>query len=467
MTLGAGTLLLGHNNAVGGATLTFTGGALRAVGGPRTLANAVTLTGAATVDGSDPLTLSGVISGAGPLTKNGSGTLVIGGATSNTNAGVITMNAGTLVLSKTSFAAAVGAATIVVGDDSAADALVLGGSNQLAIGAALDVRSSGVVYGNSLFNVVSGLTMTGGRIEQPNLRVTGNVLVNGSTSGAQVTGGTLDFAAAVRTFAVADGAAALDLDVSSLIRVNGGIVKTGAGAMRLGGPNQHALGTTVSGGTLILAHPSAAGAGSLVVNAGGHVVAESAMPAALRIVGDLSVGAPGALDVTDNEMVIDYTGASPVSAVRSMLQSGAIVTSSGIGGGLGIGYAEASDLFAAFPASFAGQSVDDTSLLFRVTRFGDANLDGVVGLPDFNRLAANFGTGDAWFEGDFNYDGAVTLQDFNLLAANFGLGAAGPTVTPHDWSALASAVPEPTLIVPVFAPLLARSRARRRKRNRA
>jgi hypothetical protein len=37
----------------------------------------------------------------------------------------------------------------------------------------------------------------------------------------------------------------------------------------------------------------------------------------------------------------------------------------------------------------------------------------------------------------------VNLNDFNALAANFGVQASGPTVTPGDWQALGSAVPEP------------------------
>jgi hypothetical protein len=40
---------------------------------------------------------------------------------------------------------------------------------------------------------------------------------------------------------------------------------------------------------------------------------------------------------------------------------------------------------------------------------------------DFNKLAANFGTGTRWDQGDSTYDGTVNLQDFNRLAANFGL----------------------------------------------
>ena len=94
---------------------------------------------------------------------------------------------------------------------------------------------------------------------------------------------------------------------------------------------------------------------------------------------------------------------------------------------------------------------------------GDANADGRVNLDDFNTLAANFGkSGRAWFEGDFTHDGIVNLNDFNVLASNFGVQASGPTVTPGDWQALGSAVPEPAtgaLVLVACAALLARKRA--------
>ena len=182
----------------------------------------------------------------------------------------------------------------------------------------------------------------------------------------------------------------------------------------------------------------------------------------------------GRLDVTDNALVIDYAGASPIANVRDQIRSGrgagawdgsGIASSVADPSSIGVGYAEASALFSQFPATFAGRTVDDTSVLVRATRYGDANLDGAVNLSDFNRLAANFGAGGAfWQNGDFNYDGNVNLSDFNVLAANFGLSA-GPDgmVDAADWSALASAVPEPgaagTL---VCAGVLLGRRARRR-----
>ena len=53
----------------------------------------------------------------------------------------------------------------------------------------------------------------------------------------------------------------------------------------------------------------------------------------------------------------------------------------------GIGYAKHSSLGGV--ASIFG-TVDAQAVLVRLTRYGDADLNGVVNLLDFNRLAANF-----------------------------------------------------------------------------
>ena len=183
------------------------------------------------------------------------------------------------------------------------------------------------------------------------------------------------------------------------------------------------------------------------------------------------------LDVTNNGFVVDYTGGgSPLATVKAQVAAGyaggawtgnGIASSSANSTTHGVGYAEASAVFTTFPATFLGESVDDTSLLMRYTRYGDANLDGQVNLQDFNRLASSFGAANGvWSQGDFNYDGNVNLQDFNRLASNFGLSAAGPTVTPEDWARLGAAVPEPASLalfgVAASAAMSGRTRRRRR-----
>jgi hypothetical protein len=189
-------------------------------------------------------------------------------------------------------------------------------------------------------------------------------------------------------------------------------------------------------------------------------------------------GAPDAwtakFDLADNDLVLDYAGASPIATIANQIKS-AYAAGSWSGNGLtssmadpsnfALGVAEASALYTTFPAVFSGQEVDNSSVLVAYTRYGDANLDGAVNLADFNRLAANFGAaGTLWTDGDFNYDGSVKLSDYNLLAGNFGLSAAGSEVTPQDWTNLSAAVPEPTTMILPFAAIAALARRRRARR---
>ena len=86
----------------------------------------------------------------------------------------------------------------------------------------------------------------------------------------------------------------------------------------------------------------------------------------------------------------------------------------------GIGYALSGDLFTAFPATFAGVTVQSDETLLRYTLYGDTNLDRIVDIGDFASVAANFNITDStWFKGDFNYDQITEIADFALLAANF------------------------------------------------
>jgi hypothetical protein len=168
---------------------------------------------------------------------------------------------------------------------------------------------------------------------------------------------------------------------------------------------------------------------SVALGAGARATLEPNGGTRLEIFGGGLTVAPGAtLDLTDNELFHVYGGASPIATYRALLAqgyaggawTGSGLTSSraGVTPGRALGYAESQDVGGTVPA-----------ILVRYTRYGDANLDRVVNLNDFNRLAANFGSTNAfWHQGNFNYDANVNLNDFNLLAAHFGqaAGPAGP-----------------------------------------
>ncbi len=175
-------------------------------------------------------------------------------------------------------------------------------------------------------------------------------------------------------------------------------------------------------------------------------------------------------DITNNAVVVDYDFTSPFPALQALIISAynngawdqpGITSSMANGSQFGVGYTEASDL-TVIPATFG--TVDSTAVLFRHTRYGDADLDGLVNLNDFNRLAANFGASNTvWSQGNFNFDNFTNLSDFNLLAANFGLSASPNGPTPEDWANLASVVPEPGVGVGILAALGALSRRARRQ----
>src|SRR5206468_475920 len=92
----------------------------------------------------------------------------------------------------------------------------------------------------------------------------------------------------------------------------------------------------------------------------------------------LNIGGTGRLNLTDNDMIVDYTGASPIDAVRSMLQSGfhggawdgnGIMSSFADASKFALGFAEASDVAA--DGTFAGQPIDTTAVVVKFTLYGD------------------------------------------------------------------------------------------------
>jgi hypothetical protein len=207
------------------------------------------------------------------------------------------------------------------------------------------------------------------------------------------------------------------------------------------------------------------------------------------VVGSLSIqtdarGAPlGRVDLADTALVVDYSGASPISTIRSLIAAGragsawmgngltSSVAASSNGAGA-LGYAEASQVLSAKGGTFAGQAVDGTAVLVRYTLAGDASLGGVVGFEDLLALAKHYNTTDAqWADGDFNYDGVVNFADLLALAKNYGQAAPAEPVAgaPAGFeadlaAAFAQAVPEPSgvgWVVAAGAGVVARRRRRR------
>lgn len=232
--------------------------------------------------------------------------------------------------------------------------------------------------------------------------------------------------------------------------------------------------------------------GSAPANYGGRVVVlfvtslaavrdavfDGTSPAPFTLSGANSATFSSGIDFISTSGNIDYN--SPLAGTGTSPIAGSVATNTSPNpGGLTITPAAGGFASAALtlPVSFTivspigtlGEGVFNFNgaITARATaRGGDSNFDGRVSLEDFNNLASNFGatSGQGWLSGDFTFDGIVNLEDFNVLASNFGLTGSPGGPTGSDWTALASAVPEPALTV--LFPFAAACVGCRRRRRR-
>ena len=186
----------------------------------------------------------------------------------------------------------------------------------------------------------------------------------------------------------------------------------------------------------------------------------------------LNIAEGATLDLTDNQVIIDYAGASPVATVRHQILAGR--GGAGLGkawNGMGItssaaaaanatdpesrsvGYAENSTMPLGPLTTFRGQTVDNTSILMAFTRTGDANLDGVVNDDDVTIVGAMYAPDvpqPSWALGDFDYNGFVDDDDVTLLGAFYD-----PSATPIRVPAAGvAAVPEPGRVALLLTSLI-------------
>jgi autotransporter-associated beta strand protein len=338
---GTGKLII-DNTGSGNATVLVAnslGNGTPTISAPITLADTLQVTNQST----GTLTITGAIGESAPgqgLIADGTGTVRLTGIdVNNSFTGDTVVQNGTLELGKTRQspsaipAATPGNLTITGGTvrelasnqiaDAAAVTLSAGSTfdlNGQTDGiAALTVSGSRVTVGTGAVSF-SALTMTGGSITATGtgeVQVRGNATINASAGGSTITGGRVQLGGATRTFTVADGAAAIDLDINSEIRqdtsATAGLTKAGAGTLRLEGPTSNAYTgpTTVSAGTLELDKIGVTGvavavAGDLVIN--GATVREVVN----NQLGDLSAVAINAGSVFDLNGQSDTVGAVTV-----------------------------------------------------------------------------------------------------------------------------------------------------------
>jgi fibronectin-binding autotransporter adhesin len=262
----------GASDAIG--SLTMDGGTVNPLGNTLSLRGPLTATGGASIfskldlgAGSGAmivnsanlpaadLTISAAISGAANIIKSGNGLLQFTGSEINTYTGNTTINAGTLVLNRTSSAGSIPGGTITIGDGINPATLSLAAPNQLGH-VSLVINNSATLMGNNVANTndLRGITMTGGSIVDANLEMIGNITTLASATPSTMSGGSLLMRETSPTFYIADGPAADDMIITAALTGLLGITKAGPGTLRLAGDsiNTTTGSTVVINGTLIL-----------------------------------------------------------------------------------------------------------------------------------------------------------------------------------------------------------------------
>jgi autotransporter-associated beta strand protein len=344
--------------------------------------------------------------------------------------------------------------------------------------------TAGVLANGGILTVGAGSTLTfGGTFTNTGTTTTTGTL---STTGAMTSSGTLTVSGPqtygpLASLAVTGGKTTLNTDAGTALAAN--LAVTASGGELVLGSTQHLRSLTVTA-------PVTVGAAA-PVSAGNKVLVTQAF----------SVSGGGKIDLTNNALVLDYSGAAgpALASVRDAVLA-AYAGGTWAGNGLtsstavlspasyGIGFGEASTIFGiggASTASFRGQTVDATSVLARFTPRGDVTLDGVVNFDDLLVLAKNYNkVGVSYPEGDFDFSGNVNFDDLLVLAKNYNLALAealpgapaeleadmalaiaqSPTA---DFGELSRAVPEPSAGVLAVTAVMGGMALRRRRHGRA
>jgi uncharacterized delta-60 repeat protein len=149
----------------------------------------------------------------------------------------------------------------------------------------------------------------------------------------------------------------------------------------------------------------------------------------LLVVTSVSLSGDARLDLTDNHLLIDYTGDSPYADINGYAVSGrntgvGIVSATSPDGDLVLAVADNVHLGA---MTFGDISIDDTTIVCRYTYYGDANMDGQVTTDDYVAVDLNLGRSNPqWLHGDVDMNGEVTTDDYVVIDLNLGKGAAVP-----------------------------------------
>jgi hypothetical protein len=171
-------------------------------------------------------------------------------------------------------------------------------------------------------------------------------------------------------------------------------------------------------------------------------------------------GSTGGIDIKNNTLIVRD---GSLATIRNQIKTGlagphGIFSTSTVGGATVGAILNKNPSGGPLYSSYGGVSgLLETDILVRYFYKGDLNFDGCVTIGDFIDASSNFNQPADWSKGDGNYDDMNTIADIIDLSSNFNR-CMGPT--PIAASSIA-AVPEPTALLLLAAPLMIARKKRR------
>ena len=293
-----------------------------------------------------------------------------------------------------------------------------------------------ILSGNTVSNNTNGIHLTG-----VTASVVGGNDINGNTgAGILVDGGANVTVNNGASPAIRNNFVGIDVN-GGTANITGVALNNNTTAVRvMGGGNATLTSNTFNGNSVGLVAQNgsatftnghhidgiAVGNGGLVtVNTGGSN---------LIVTTSLTITGSGKLDVNDNDMIVDYSGASQRAAIQALInsaRSGGTWTGSGLTSTAAknrvpqnttLGVLEATEYKSLYGAgaTFNGESIDNTAILIKYTYYGDTDFNGVVNFDDYSRTDNGFSTGKSgWLNGDFDGNGIVNFDDYSLIDLAF------------------------------------------------
>jgi hypothetical protein len=158
--------------------------------------------------------------------------------------------------------------------------------------------------------------------------------------------------------------------------------------------------------------------GTLIMPAGGNRLLQTR---------SLFIGATGALDLSDNDMIVDFSGGpSPLTTITGWINSGRQGNWTGFGirstsarfrpfSNTTLGVLPSSQYRAIYTPStpFSGVPTNNNMVLVKYTYYGDTDFNGVVDFDDYARIDIGFLSGaSGWLWGDSDLGGSVDFDDY-------------------------------------------------------